>query len=141
MKLSDLDPLLGTRARLAILATVAIPPPEGPWWTFTALRRETGLADGNLHVQTRKLSEAGYLTPHRIEQGRRRATGFELTEKGRRALKGMVEALRTALEERRSRSPGAAERAGRADREAQTRPRPTQPKPSPPRRRDDFSVW
>ena len=130
MKFSDVDEMLGTPARLAILATVARPPgtEDGKRWSFMALRRETGLTDGNLHVQTRKLIDAGYLARDQISQGGRTVTCFELTETGRGALRMLIARLRTALE-----SP------------------PTQPKPAPakgtgqPARRretiDDSRVW
>ena len=94
MKITDLDDTLGTPARLAIVATLA----QGQRLTFTALREHTGLADGNLHVQTRKLIEAGYLTSERVQQGSRRATRFELTERGRLALLDHVRRLREAAE-------------------------------------------
>ena len=100
MKAMDLDELLGTPARLAIVATAAtLPASRGESrWTFSALGRETGLADGNLHVQTRKLAEAGYLHRHRIRQGNREVTCFDLTDKGRAALRVLVGQLRDALE-------------------------------------------
>ena len=100
MKASDLDELLGTPARLTIIATVATLPTSrrGKRWTFTALRAATGLADGNLHVQTRKLTVAGYLHSHRIRQGNRQVTCFDLTDKGRRALRVFIGLLRDALE-------------------------------------------
>ncbi len=44
-------------ARLAIIASLASGEPR----SFTELKEETGLADGNLHVQTRKLQEIGYI--------------------------------------------------------------------------------
>ena len=94
MKASDLDDTLGTPARLAIVATLA----RGQRLTFTALREQTGLADGNLHVQTRKLMEAGYLTSERVQQGSRQATRFELTERGRLAFLDHVRRLREAAE-------------------------------------------
>ena len=56
--------MLGVPARLAIIATAA----GGERWTFTALGRETGLADGNLHVQTRKLTAAGFLAVERSDR-------------------------------------------------------------------------
>ncbi len=103
MKVSDLDDTLGIPARLAIVATVAtvatLPASRGlRRWTFTALREETGLADGNLHVQTRKLTAAGYLLRQRIQQGNRLVTCFQLTDKGRRALRVFIGLLRDALE-------------------------------------------
>ncbi len=100
MKVQDLDEMFGAPARLAIVATVAtLPASRGARrWTFTVLRAETGLADGNLHVQTRKLTNAGYLHSHRIRQGNRLVTCYDLTEKGRRALRVFVGRLRDALE-------------------------------------------
>ena len=88
--------MLGTPARLAILVTTA----DGDRWTFTALRDETGLADGNLHVQTRKLTAAGFLSRDQVRQGNRTVTCFELTERGRRALEVHLQVLKEALGER-----------------------------------------
>lgn len=100
MKAKDLDEILAAPARLAIVATVATLPAQCGVrrWTFTALRRETGLADGNLHVQARKLTEAGYLHRQQVRQGNRMVTGFELSDRGRRALRVFVGRLRDALE-------------------------------------------
>lgn len=93
MKVQDIDDLLGAPARLAIIATAA----GGERWTFTELRRETGLADGNLHVQTRKLTDAGYLAREREKQGNRMVTCFELTERGRQAFQNHLRRLSRAL--------------------------------------------
>ena len=94
MKVSDLDDALGTPARLAIVATLV----QGPRLTFTALGEETGIADGNLHVQTRKLMDAGYLTAERVKQGGRAVTRFELTERGRLCFLEHVRRLRDAID-------------------------------------------
>lgn len=93
MKVKDIDEILGAPARLAIMATVA----GGERWTFTGLRSETGLADGNLHVQANKLTEAGYLARERERQGNRMVTCFELTEKGRQAFQDYLRRLGGAL--------------------------------------------
>ncbi len=93
MKARDVEELLGTPARLAILVTTA----DAGRWTFTALRDETGLADGNLHVQTRKLTAAGFLSRDQLRQGNRTVTCFELTERGRRALEEHLQMLKDAL--------------------------------------------
>jgi len=100
MKVKDLSEMLGAPARLAIVATVAtLPPARGiRRWTFMALKQETGLADGNLHVQTQKLIVAGYLSSIRIEQGKRVVTCFELTKSGRQAFRRFVSQLQDALE-------------------------------------------
>lgn len=94
MKLADLDEVLAAPARLAIVATLAL----SQRLTYTALREETGLADGNLHVQTRKLVAAGYLTSEHVMQRGRRATRFELTERGRLKFLDYVRRLREAAE-------------------------------------------
>jgi DNA-binding PadR family transcriptional regulator len=100
MKAKDLDEILGVTARLAIVATLATLPPAGgiQRWTFMAIRRETELADGNLHVQTQKLVTAGYLSSARVEHGKRTVTCFELTDIGRRALRKFVSQIQDALE-------------------------------------------
>lgn len=75
MNAREIDDLLGTPARLAIVATLA----RVEALAFTELGRETGLADGNLHVQTRKLVSAGYLSGVKGRKGNRRVTCFSLT--------------------------------------------------------------
>ncbi len=92
MKVTDLEELLGTPARLAIMATLA----QERQLTFTELGLETGIADGNLHVQTRKLVNAGYLTRERVTGEGRPFTHFEITERGRRVFREHVQRLREA---------------------------------------------
>lgn len=94
MKAADVDDELGIPARLAIVATLA----PGHRLTFTSLREQTGLADGNLHVQTRRLLAAGYLTVERVRQGGRPVSRFELTERGRLAFLELIRRLREAAE-------------------------------------------
>jgi len=95
MHVRELDEILGAAARLAVMATVM----DGQRWTFSALGRETGLADGNLHVQTRKLSAARLLARERTTQGNRTVTCFEITEKGRRVFQEYVRRLRESAEQ------------------------------------------
>lgn len=64
--------------RLAVIAAL-IP---GDPISFTALKRATGLADGNLHVQTRKLADAGYIDIVKSIRGRRTITIFKVSELG-----------------------------------------------------------
>ena len=74
MKASDLDELLCSTARMAIMSALIAGEPK----SFMELRSETGLKDGNLHVQTRKLEAAEYIS---IQQHRRR-TIFHMTDLG-----------------------------------------------------------
>lgn len=93
MKVTALDPLLGTPARLAVMATLA----DGRDRTFTELREATGLADGNLHVQTSKLADGGYLKIRKVRRGGRQVTCFRAEDEGIEALRRHVEKLRRAL--------------------------------------------
>lgn len=93
MNAREMDDLLGTNGRLAIVATLA----GVPSLTFTDLGRETGLADGNLHVQTRKLLAGGYLTRLQDQKGRRSITRFALSEKGRDSFQRHLGALAATL--------------------------------------------
>lgn len=93
MKARDLDEMLGTTARMAIVLILA----DGQLWTFTSLKEETGLADGNLSVQTRKLVDARYLAAEKIQKGNRRVTAFRLTELGRKQLRAQATLLMKAL--------------------------------------------
>lgn len=94
MKADSLDDMLGAPARVAILATLA----DGQPWIFSALREETGLADGNLHVQAGKLKNAGLVWVEKVAHGGRQVTSFRLTEKGRSLLEEHVRQLRSALD-------------------------------------------
>ena len=96
MHVRELDEILGAPARLAVMATAM----DGQRWTFSALGRETGLADGNLHVQTHKLTAARMLARERTIQGNRTVTCFEITEKGRRVFLEYVRRLRESAGQR-----------------------------------------
>ncbi len=93
MNAQNLDELLGTTARMAIVLTLADHQP----WTFTSLREETGLADGNLHVQARKLVQAGYLEAEKVPQGNRMVTAFRLSTHGWDRLRAYGQRLGPAL--------------------------------------------
>lgn len=92
MNARDIDELLGTPARLAIVATLA----RVPSLAFTDLGRETGLADGNLHVQTRKLTAAGYVQGEKGKRGNRQVTCFALTDLGREKFRNHIQTLAAA---------------------------------------------
>ncbi len=88
------DEMISSPARLAILATLA----PGASVRFTELKRETGLADGNLHVQTGKLADAGYIAVRKAMRGKRSVTEFRLTELGLERLRIHVRTLQAVLE-------------------------------------------
>lgn len=90
----DFDEMLTSAARLSIVAVLI----SGEAISFTDLKKRTGIADGNLHVQTRKLADAGYLEIVKGKRGRRSWTRFRISEKGVSTLKLHVRKLQTILD-------------------------------------------
>lgn len=88
------DEMISSPARLAILSTL-IP---GEPVSFSNLKRATGLADGNLHVQTGKLAEVGYVEARKGHRGGRRVTEFLLTELGLERFRRHVRRLQAVLD-------------------------------------------
>jgi len=109
------DEMISAPCRLGILATLV----PGTPVSFTEMKAATSLSDGNLHVQTRKLAEVGYIRIDKVKRGRRSVTEFSITELGLERLRLHVMKLQQVLE-----------------REAGT-PRPA----SDPRQHDDSAVW
>ena len=109
------DEMISAPCRLGILATLV---PGAPV-SFTEMKAATSLSDGNLHVQTRKLADVGYIEINKTMKGRRSVTRFRLTELGRERLRLYVMKLQKILDaESGARKP------------AQRSPRP-----------DDSAVW
>lgn len=114
------DEMISAPCRLGILATL-IP---GQPITFSEMKAATSLSDGNLHVQTRKLADVGYISIRKTPKGKRTVTEFRITELGRERLRLHVMKLQQVL-----------------DAEAgQERPGQEQPGRST-RRSDDSAVW
>jgi hypothetical protein len=90
----EFDATLASPARLAIIAALI----QGRPKSFMELRSETGLADGNLHVQTRHLAEAGCVGIRKTQQGRRTITTFQLTEAGLARFRLFVRQLQAVLD-------------------------------------------
>jgi len=115
MRVDDLDEILVSPARLALLASLA----DGRWHTFMELKRATGLADGNLHVQAGNLATAKYLDRRQEPRGRRTRTSFRITEEGLLRFRFLVRDLQAVLDRG----------------EGVIRPRPVRD------RRDDARTW
>jgi DNA-binding transcriptional ArsR family regulator len=88
------DEMISSPARLAILAALV----PGPPVCFTEMKTATGLADGNLHVQTHKLADAGYLQIRKTVQGRRSVTEYRLTGLGLERFRLHVRKLQKILD-------------------------------------------
>jgi DNA-binding MarR family transcriptional regulator len=87
------DEHLTSAARLAIIAALA----REEALSFTELKEATGLSDGNLHVQSHRLADVGYLRTRKKPRGRRTVTFFSITEAGLLALKLHVRKLQSIL--------------------------------------------
>lgn len=88
------DEMISSPARLAILATLV----PGAAVSFSAMKEATGLADGNLHVQTAKLAEVGYVGIRKARRDGRRVTEYRLTELGLERFRLHVRRLQAVLD-------------------------------------------
>lgn len=86
--------MISAPCRLGILATL-IP---GQPVTFTEMKEATSLSDGNLHVQTRKLADVGYIDINKTARGRRTVTEFRITDLGRERLRLHVMKLQEIID-------------------------------------------
>ena len=87
--LARLDKLLEHRSRLGACVLLA----DTEAMTFTALKALLRETDGNAGAHLRKLEDAGYVAVSKKFENRRPVTWYRLTAKGRRALRGHLDAL------------------------------------------------
>ncbi|HEV3028695.1 MAG TPA: transcriptional regulator [Planctomycetota bacterium] len=93
--LYDFDPVLLSRARLAILsALVTLREAE-----FMDLKHILGLSQGNLSIHGGKLEQAGYISVRKEFVDRKPRTTFSITPEGRRALVDHVQRLQNVIKE------------------------------------------
>lgn len=91
--LPELDPVIHGKVRLALLSLLSgVEEAE-----FTWLREKTGSTDGNLGSHLLKLEDAGYVEVDKRFVARKPVTLYRMTERGRSALTGYVEALKKLL--------------------------------------------
>ena len=88
------DQMISAPCRLGILATLV----PGLPVTFMEMKEATSLSDGNLHVQTRKLHDVGYIDISKSTKGRRTVTEFRITDLGRERLRLHVMKLQEILD-------------------------------------------
>jgi DNA-binding MarR family transcriptional regulator len=98
----ELDATLHEPGRLAIASVLA----AVPQLSFTELRDQVGMTDGNLSVHLQRLLEKGYVTIHKSFVGRRPRTTCELTPAGRKAFARHLDHLEQIIHAGRGR-PGA----------------------------------
>ena len=78
----DIDEILHSRIRLSVVSVLA----RCEEAEFTYVRDAVGATDGNLTTHCKKLEEAEYITVNKRFVGRKPATFFSLTGKGKTAL-------------------------------------------------------
>ena len=88
------DKMISAPCRLGILATLV----PGESVSFTEMKAATSLSDGNLHAQTRKLGDAGYIEINKTMKGRRSVTEFRITGLGRQRLHIHINKLQKILD-------------------------------------------
>jgi len=93
MKL-EFDEIICAPRRLGILATLV----PGKPVSFTEMKAMTNLSDGNLHAQSRKLADVGYIAITKTKKGKRSVTHFSITEPGLQHLREHVAKLQTILD-------------------------------------------
>lgn len=91
--LKDLDPLLHSQLRLAVMSLLlAVEETD-----FVYLKEKTCATAGNLSVQLEKLEKAGYIRTKKEFVGKKTRTACRITETGRKALEDYVDALKGYL--------------------------------------------
>jgi DNA-binding MarR family transcriptional regulator len=98
--LEDLDPVLHERGRLAITSVLA----AVDSLTFTELRSQLEMTDGNLSVHLQKLELNGYVTIDKQFVGRRPQTTCRLTVSGRKAFERYLDQLEAIVKRGRGKA-------------------------------------
>lgn len=88
-KLAQLDPVIHSRIRLAILS-ILISVKEA---SFNYLKETVGTTDGNLSANLSKLEEAGYISIKKVFKKKKPLTTCYITEKGRKAFSKYLKVL------------------------------------------------
>lgn len=91
--MDELDPLLHQALRTQLVAFLAAAGEQ----TFSDLKRQLGVSDGNLDAHLKKLLAADYVAVRREMGGGRPQSFFVLTAQGHTALQRYVQALQRLL--------------------------------------------
>lgn len=91
--MEELDPLLHQPLRTQLVAFLAGAGEQ----TFSDLKRQLGVSDGNLDAHLKKLLAADYVAVRKASGNGRPQSYFELTARGRSALATYVAALQRLL--------------------------------------------
>ena len=92
-----IDDVIHGRMRLGIMAYLA----NAEVADFNALKAALEATQGNLSIHLRKLEEAGYIAIEKSFLGRKPLTRARLTDAGRQAFTGYLDAIARLLDEQR----------------------------------------
>jgi DNA-binding MarR family transcriptional regulator len=87
---NDLDPLLHSQLRLAIISMLV----SSGKVEFTHIKEETKAAAGNISIQIKNLQEAGYIKVEKTFKNNYPKTLLSITDKGVKAFESYVENLK-----------------------------------------------
>lgn len=87
---NDLDPLLHSQLRLAIISMLV----SSEKVDFSHIKDETKAAAGNISIQIKKLQEAGYIKVEKTFKNNYPKTLVSITDKGVKAFENYVNALK-----------------------------------------------
>lgn len=87
---NDLDPLLHSQLRLAIISMLV----SSEKVEFTHIKEETKAAAGNISIQIKKLNEAGYINVEKMFKNNYPLTMLSITDKGVKAFESYVNVLK-----------------------------------------------
>jgi len=90
---NDLDPLLHSQLRLAIISMLV----ASEKVEFTHIQSETKAAAGNISIQIKKLEEAGYIKVLKSYKNNYPNTMLSITDKGVKAFESYVNSLKKYL--------------------------------------------
>ena len=92
-KFNDLDPVLNTPVRLAVVSILL----KVKQADFGTLMEATETTQGNMSHQLKRLSSEGYITVEKTYKGNYPLTVCRITPKGRKAFESYVESIKKYL--------------------------------------------
>ena len=94
---TDLDPLLHSQLRLAIISMLV----ASDKVEFTHLQSETKAAAGNISIQIKKLEDAGYIKVEKTFKNNYPSTILSITDQGIKAFESYVRNLKKYIKPRK----------------------------------------
>ncbi len=94
--IGQIDEVIHGRLRLGVMAYLA----DADVADFNELKAALGATQGNLSVHLRKLEEADYVAIEKSFLNRKPLTRIRLTDKGRKAFAGYLDAIAKLVDDR-----------------------------------------